>query len=318
MNDINYFWKNFRLGTELQVAGNFIYNGLNFLDKLDNFNYEENIFEILYSLSVGIERLEKIVIILIEHNENVNQKTFEKKLITHNLEELLSRIKQTETINIGKAHNKFIKILTTFYHSYRYNRFNRDSVHKRNGDKFDLVDFLKEELKIEEEVFGGIKNTKQIKKFIGKIVITISSQLYDLVRKHSFNNGTFTYEIRYGSKAFKIFIAKESSFEIENNFKKEILIKLINNGFDDEFIESLKTIEPIKLEDCNSSHYIKYLLNSDYNQEYIDEYEYLIEERIIPNSRREEIEPIGESYTLESEINDSDLGIFENNKLENL
>ena len=51
-----YFWKNFRLGTELQVSGSFIYNALYFFDQMECFNNEEEIFEFLYSLSVGIER----------------------------------------------------------------------------------------------------------------------------------------------------------------------------------------------------------------------------------------------------------------------
>ena len=53
------FWKNFNLGTELQISGSFIYNALYHLDKMKNFRYEEDCFEFLYNISVGIERLQK-------------------------------------------------------------------------------------------------------------------------------------------------------------------------------------------------------------------------------------------------------------------
>lgn len=307
MNEPDFYWKNFRLGTELQISGTFIYNALNFIDKLEFFHFEEDIFEISYNLSVGIERLEKIVIILIEHQATTDQIKFEKSLITHNLLELMGRIKTREKINLGKVHNKFLMLLSQFYNSHRYNRFNKKSVYEKNLDKFEFINFIKNELKIESEKDDYIKNSSQIKNFLGKIILTISNQLYELVRKYSFKNGIFTYEIRYASKAFKIFISKSYTFEDENNFKKEILISLLNEklGLNDEFVEYIKTIEPLILTSHNSTHYIKYLLNPDNNQNYLSEYEHLKYEKEIPKDRDEEIEPIGIDHYLSEDLEDS-------------
>lgn len=307
MNEPDFYWKNFRLGTELQISGTFIYNALNFIDKLEFFHFEEDIFEISYNLSVGIERLEKIVIILIEHQATTDQIKFEKSLITHNLLELMGRIKTRERINLGKVHNKFLMLLSQFYNSHRYNRFNKKSVYEKNLDKFEFINFIKNELKIESEKDDYIKNSSQIKNFLGKIILTISNQLYELVRKYSFKNGIFTYEIRYASKAFKIFISKSYTFEDENNFKKEILISLLNEklGLNDEFVEYIKTIEPLILTSHNSTHYIKYLLNPDNNQNYLSEYEHLKYEKEIPKDRDEEIEPIGIDHYLSEDLEDS-------------
>ncbi|WP_028298626.1 hypothetical protein [Olivibacter sitiensis] len=66
------FWKNFRLGTELQISGGLIYNGLCSFDQIEYFYYEHEVFEFLYSLSIGLERLEKIVVILTEHDEEMD------------------------------------------------------------------------------------------------------------------------------------------------------------------------------------------------------------------------------------------------------
>jgi hypothetical protein len=86
--DPNWFWKNWRMGTELQISGSFIYNAILCLDQMETFYYEEECFEFLYNTSVGIERLLKICIILTEHDKINNQEEFEQSLITHNSTEL--------------------------------------------------------------------------------------------------------------------------------------------------------------------------------------------------------------------------------------
>lgn len=139
-----YFWKNFRLGTELQVSGSFIYNALYFFDQMECFNNEEEIFEFLYSLSVGIERLEKIAIILLEHDKSTNQEEFEKTLITHSHSDLIDRIKKNRQLNLGKCHNKFIQLLSNFYKSMRYGRFNITSVYEPNQDALKFGEYLRQ------------------------------------------------------------------------------------------------------------------------------------------------------------------------------
>lgn len=79
-----YSWKNFELGTELQIAGSFLYNALYSFDRMKHFYFEEECFEFLYQSSVGVERLLKIMLILLEHDEYTDQDSFEKSLITHN------------------------------------------------------------------------------------------------------------------------------------------------------------------------------------------------------------------------------------------
>src|SRR5699024_8247817 len=45
------FWKNFRLGEELDVSGTFIYNGLRRFHELRKLDYSADLFEVLYQLS---------------------------------------------------------------------------------------------------------------------------------------------------------------------------------------------------------------------------------------------------------------------------
>ncbi|MEX6627591.1 hypothetical protein [Tenacibaculum salmonis] len=307
MNKPDYFWKNFRLGTEVQVAGTHIYNAIYFLDKLEYLRNEEDIFEFLYNVSVGIERIQKIAIILLEHNENVDQEKFEKDLITHNHLELLNRIKKEKEINFGKTHKKFLNLTSDFYNSYRYQRFNKSSVYEKNSDKHKFLEFIITELKLEvNKDYEYIENTKQVKKFLGKCVSKIVCDFYTIVRERAFEIGTFTYEIRYESKAFKIFTAKQYTFENENNLKREIIISLINEkGLKDDFTDYIKSITPLNFENHNSSYYIKHLFNDINDFSAINDYEYLIDDKQIPKERNELIKEIGNSHHLQSDFPES-------------
>ena len=82
------WWKNFALGMELDVAGAFIFNGVKRLDEVENFYYPTDIFEIFYNLSVGIERLLKVAIILVEHHDQTDMEALEKSLISPSCEQV--------------------------------------------------------------------------------------------------------------------------------------------------------------------------------------------------------------------------------------
>ena len=72
------WWKNFGLGLEVDVSGAFIYNGIKLLDITESFNHATDVFEILYNLSVGIERLAKVAIVLVEHDNEVKIEDLEE------------------------------------------------------------------------------------------------------------------------------------------------------------------------------------------------------------------------------------------------
>ena len=88
----DFFYKNFMLGQELHIAGGFIYNGLKAFDQLEFFNEAES-FDFLYNISIGIERLEKILIILSVSDNNINE-SFKKNIQTHDHVKLFCIIKQ--------------------------------------------------------------------------------------------------------------------------------------------------------------------------------------------------------------------------------
>ncbi|MFI3318687.1 MAG: hypothetical protein SNH88_05830 [Rikenellaceae bacterium] len=273
------FWKNFRLGTELQVAGGFIYDALYAIDLLDSFDNADECFDILYKTSVGIERLAKVAIILLEHNDNVDQAEFEKSMITHNHTNLIKRVDVLQKLKLGDVHYQLLDLLSNFYKSIRYDRYNLTSVFHRDQDQDKLIEFVQYSLNVTIEIdsFISTKVDKRIKDFLGKTIIKISSELYEAVRNGASKVHLYTDEIRSHSKAFKIFMRKDINFETERILQSEIIISLLKNGTSllqnnilEDYIKDLGTLD---LDSSDINDQIGYLKRLDPNSYMIDEVE---------------------------------------------
>ena len=70
------------MGTELDIAGAFIYDGIHEFCRLKYISSDEPTFMSLYNMAVGIERLEKIVYVLWSLDDEVDETKFEKELIS--------------------------------------------------------------------------------------------------------------------------------------------------------------------------------------------------------------------------------------------
>lgn len=289
------FWKNFRLGTELHISGSLIYNALYSIDQIEYFRYEHEIFEFLYNLSIGLERLEKIVVILTEHDEKIDQEEFERTLITHNHLELLNRIKKKHTVNLGKQHIKLLQFIGNFYRSTRYSRYNLNSVYVKNQDLHGFVNFLKEELQVTEEegMNPMVANDSRVKKFIGKLVGKISTELYDLIHKETGRLNIYTHEILTYSKSYKIFLAREFTFEKERHLQKEILVLLQSGELDDGMTKFIKSINPLPLENYSSAEYIRFLMDIRKNSDIVYEMESVLLDEPMSKERLDQVSLIG-------------------------
>jgi len=262
------FWKNFSLGTELSISGNFIYNGLYCFELMPHLYYEDEAFEFLYNISVGIERLQKICIILLEHDDDTNQEEFEGSLISHNHNDLHTRIEKHKTINLGKPHKKLLSLLTKFYKSSRYEMYQIQSVYKPNQSKLELIKFLEESLDMEisVEMIGCTPNEPRMKKFIGKTIGKFCKEYYQIVKDECSRLNIYTYEIPYESKAFKIFMSEKYDFQEEKIIQKEILKHLIQTELPKNFNNYIKSQLPLELECYNLNDYIQYLFS--FHKEY--------------------------------------------------
>lgn len=220
------FWKNFNLGTELDIAGRFLYDGLYAFHLMENFTREEDAFEILYSVSVGIERLIKIALILSDHDKSTDQEAFESELITHSHQDLLHRLTVRHPINLGKVHHDFVAMLATFYKSRRYGRYSLASVTAPAKERDELVAFLEKHLNIKIDVttmFGVTRNDLPLRKFFGKVVSKIALPIYEIIYKEARRLNLYTHEIEYGTKASKIFTFRRFDFLDEDILQAELL-----------------------------------------------------------------------------------------------
>ncbi|MEA1787335.1 hypothetical protein U1E44_14635 [Arenibacter sp. GZD96] len=276
----NEYWKNFSLGTELETSGTFIYNGLKQINDLTYYEYSEDVFEVLYNLSVGIERLMKIVIVLTEHQDYSNQEALEKSLITHNLDCLRNRIEINHNLELNDIQKEFLVLLTTFYIKHRYDRYNINESNSYTKDKDSFIQFLCKKLNIKtnnDSPFNTFKNTKQIKSFLVKIVSKITIKLYEVIEIKARGLNIYTYDLRPNGKAYKVFIYKDFNFELHTILKKEFVIALINNK-NSNFIKFIKSIKPMPFDVQDENEIISLLLTDNNLEDYFDALETYYEE----------------------------------------
>jgi CRISPR/Cas system-associated endoribonuclease Cas2 len=261
----NEFWKNFCLGLEVDASGAFIYNGIRHLDSLENLSHPIDIFEILYNLSVGIERLFKVGIILSEYNNQFTTESNKADFYTHSSIDLLDKLNSYSDLKLAKIHREFLVLLSEFYKQHRYGRFSISSVFDSDLEKKQFQKFLKKHLKLDiEEVEGGIypfRNTDQIKKFMGKVVKRITDSAFNVIKDKASELNIYTYELRSDSKAVKVFHGDRLDFIDETRKKKEIILYLMSPKNKGNHIDLIRSFDPLKLDPEMTPYYIKSLLN---------------------------------------------------------
>lgn len=258
------WWKNFGLGHEVDISGAFIYNGIKLLDTTECLNHPDEIFEIMYNLSVGIERLLKVAIILLEHNDATEFETLEESLITHNCQDLAERLNKQTNLNLQDINKEFLALLSKFYKSHRYARYSLSSIPNISEEKTQFLEFLKKHLKLTFNIdkdFVAINNTDQIKKFVGKVVKRIIDSVFTAIRKQTSKLNIYTDELRGDSKALRVFYGERLDFIDETIKKKEILLFLINSKTTSKHIELIREFGSLDLDPEMFPYYVKALLN---------------------------------------------------------
>lgn len=256
------FWQNFKMGEEQEIACNFIYDGLRNLHEMETLNLETEIFPVLYNLSIGLERMFKVAIVLLEVNEDTDIDAFEKTLITHNHVALLERLKKKIDPNFSHAQTGLLNLLAVFYEDHRYGRFNIPQRDNLSKDKKLFLTFLNKHLGIDirDDIIGN-ENSLQIKKFMGKTVKKMTKSLYSIIDKAATAKNLYTYEISdSSSKAAKIVWGDEEiDFEREEIAMMEVLLFLLKNN-DLDRIKLLKEIEPLELDPAEEAEYLHFLI----------------------------------------------------------
>ncbi len=258
------WWCNFGMGLEIDVSGSFIYNGIKFLDEVDSLNHAADIFEILYNLSVGIERLAKVAIVLIEYSPGLKIDDLEESLITHNTLDLVERINKSRKLDLSDINKEFLALLSKFYKSYRYGRYSLGSIPNIDEEKIIFLLFIDKHLKLKLDIhnqWAFLHNTDQIKKFIGKIVKKIAQSIFRIIQKECGRLNIYTDELRGDSKAIKVFYGDRMDFIEDAKRKKEILLFLMNTKKSGNHLDLVRSFENLDMDPALTPLYIKALLN---------------------------------------------------------
>jgi len=290
------FWKNFNLGEEISISGAFIYNGMRRFHELRQLDYTDEVFEVLYNLSVGLERLLKVCVVLLEHSDTSDQKELEESLITHNHLDLLARVKKYVSIPLSSAHHDLLSLLGTFYKSLRYDRFTLSSVYDSEREIKAFSEFLSKHLGVEisrENSVFGTASADKYRRFVSRTVLKISRTLYELVRKRAGALNLYTYELRSSSKAETVFL-REVDISDEDVLWKELLIYFMNTGSKSGYLDFLRSIPPLEFDPELVGDYLDCFQSDASKASVMDELEHLYEElNGKKTARLEQIKVIG-------------------------
>ena len=294
-------YKNFNMVNELDIAGEFIYDGIQTLNQMDVISDGAAIFSFLYHVAVGIERLQKILIVLFEDITFDNYEKFEKSIKIHRHNKLHERISNTQKITFDLRECDFLDLLTTFYKESRYNRFNLNSPYcqeKEIMEKY-ITKYL-DENDISRSVFSSeIIVNHEVRELFGSVIGKISTEYYKVLRDIAGKKCTYTYELRSDSKAQKVFLSGclENSLQemkiTETIALKEFLVFLKNTKESTPFTRFLKTIQPLEMDIALINEYIMEIGNGTIPQALVDEVECLYEENGYGEERIEQISLIG-------------------------
>lgn len=288
------FWKNFRLGEEVHIAGSFIYNGLRRFHELRKLDYTDDLFEFLYNLSVGLERLLKIAVVLHEHTDATDQDALEQSLITHSHLDLVARVQKHVTISLSKPQNDLLQLLSTFYKTLRYDRFSLNSVYKGKKEAEAIRALLSKYLGVkfpDKSLSFGTPNEDRYRAFIGRTVLKISRTIYKIVSDRSSELGLYTYELLHGSKAYSVF-GREVNIGDEDVLWKELLIFFMNADPSLGYLRFLKGIRPLDFDPGLVDDYLDCFKSDASKAEVMDELESHYKE-MDPKERKERLEIMG-------------------------
>jgi hypothetical protein len=294
------FIKNFALGYELQISAKFLYDGLRDLNCINKYDDIENIFGFLYKTSVGIERLQKIAYILLKNPNQDEYKQIEEEIITHSTVKLQSELAKLTSIQLNAHQRAFLCLLSKFYKSCRYDRFNFDTALLKERTLF--IRFIESNLHkkiVLDEPFVDFVTNKE-RDFFGRIIKGISEKYYEIIYEQATKLNLYTYEIDSSSKGIKIFFNKNERSGLQSQIIdeqiafKELLIYLINTNDKNPFIKYLKSIKPLNIDPELIQDYLVDILKGEVPQDLIEELEELYSENSIKcNERIEELFCIG-------------------------
>lgn len=270
------------MAREVDLSGEFIYAGLEKFNSMKSLDEPSESFFVLYHLAVGVERLQKVLIVLLEDVRPQEIDSFLETIKKHNHRELATMIKRYIKIDFSKEQNAFLNMLADFYENHRYDKYNYYSYDLRKLN--DLSEYLKKNYNDYNSSYSELSERYlincDIKEFIGRIVGRIGQKYYGAIRDTSIKRNIFPYELRVDSPAYKIFMTNDSKLSYQKeldkdeNAVKELLVYLMNTKADNAFLNFMRQIEPLDFDPALVEDFVLHLCKKRVLTDLVDEVDY--------------------------------------------
>lgn len=276
MDDIWNF-KSINLGRELETAGEFIYESAKKMIGINDFSNKYEINLILYTGSVGIERLQKILLCLYCINSADDFDNPPKCLLTHNHLDLQNEIQKNVDCSLAKTSMSLLGVFQDYYNQYRYGNY---SLGNEKDVRELMVRFFK---KCNKPLDIESPYTEHQKDLLAKTYINnvgkIAKQYYEIIREKAFQLNIYTYEMDSYSNALRVFYLEEGKTLFDQMFNerisvKELMIYIRKYNKSEGVFKLLNEIEPLDYDPALVMDYIHDLCRgnvTDFLYSYTDE-----------------------------------------------
>lgn len=285
------------MANELDVAGEFIYAAIDKINRMDSFNQVGDDFYFLYHLAVGIERVQKVLLVIVNDVERDSVRTFLEEIKSHNHMMLHSKIREKVSIRFSTEQNALLSLLSKFYNVERYRRFDFFSYDFNDRDL--LIEYVEKYCKEISFDYSLCKktplNTDGVKEFFGRTIGRLCQKYYEAIERESRKRNIYCYDLRYNSVAERIFCGKENKgsyqkkMEREKRAIKELLLYLKSPNERNNFISHMDEIESLPFDIAMTQDYVADLCNKTVSVDLINEVDYMYEEFIDNKGEREEM-----------------------------
>lgn len=274
-------FKSINMGRELEISGEFIYESAKKTMSITGLNNQYEINIILYTGAVGIERLQKIYLCLVQQNPTYKA-SIPKCLMGHNHFELEKEIEKYTTKHISKNGKSLLGVFSEYYNNYRYANY----IPGKNSSELRklFISFLKKQNgKFNFDEPCALVQFEVFKRFYINELGKIASHFFELIEHKARDINTYTYEIDSYSNAVRVFLStkRRSLYEqmvIEQNSIKELLLYMYKNKRESGVFRLLNDMESLEMDDALVNDYLADLCEGKVNDWLIDYVDELYEE----------------------------------------
>lgn len=262
MGEVNFF-KNFNMGREIEIAGEFIYASMREMYSLKSFNEHFKINKIMYYGAVGVERLQKILLCMYLINQTTDFDDLPKSMKEHKhlaLHELIKKSVSDYKLQSNKI--KLLEVFQDYYNKHRYGEFSPN--YNSNDLIFLFANYFSKIMHVEftSDFFSyNICDLSNAKKLYINYLGEISYDYYKAIDNKAKELGIYTTELSYTSNATKLFYSQNSgkmyeSIKLESIAVKELIVILSKTKSCSNVKKIIAAVKPLDLDIAMVNEYL--------------------------------------------------------------